>query len=252
MAWWRWVRSASAVGRVGVGEERVIAPHREQRVRVAGVLDPAHHQPGGDAAMASHAQGVGGFGDLGVGDQRAGVGVDDRARIVHRGKRVVVDGLDRRGDPAVSAQGQREFDLFVQAGADHLLGAERGVAAGHDRRVRVDRSGGGDRLLELAGGAAPGAGLAAAQPRLGDHRRRGRRGQRGDQRGQPFAQQRAPGDLGVPERGALFLVPVDRAQQRVDVQKHPLVGARQQRGALPRARSDAREPPRRAGWRARS
>ena len=87
-------------------------------------------------------------------------------------------------------------------------------------------------LLELAGGAAPGAGLAAAQPRLGDHRRRGRRGQRGDQRGQPFAQQRAPGDLGVPERGALFLVAVDRAQQRVDVQEHPLVGAGQQRGAL--------------------
>ena len=27
----------------------------------------------------------------------------------------------------------------------------------------------------------------------------------------------------------MFLVPVDRAQQRVDVQKHPLVGAGQQR-----------------------
>ena len=112
-----------------------------------------------------------------------------------------------------------------------FLRAERGVAPGHERRVRVDRSGGGDRLLELAGGATPGAGLAAAQPRLGDHRRRGRSGQRGDQRGQPLAQQRAPGDLGVPERGALFLVPVDRAQQRVDVQKHPLVAAGQQRGA---------------------
>ena len=62
-------------GQVGVGEERVIPPHREQRVRVAGVFDPAHHQPGGDAAMPPHAQGVGGFGDLGVGDQRAGVGV---------------------------------------------------------------------------------------------------------------------------------------------------------------------------------
>jgi len=41
----------------------------------------------------------------------------------------------------------------------------------------------------------------------------------------------APGDLGVPERGALFLVPVDRAQKRVDVQKHPLVAANQQPGA---------------------
>ena len=53
-------------GQVAVGEERVIAPHREQRVRVAGVLDPTHHQPGGDAAMAPHAEGVGGFGDLGA------------------------------------------------------------------------------------------------------------------------------------------------------------------------------------------
>ena len=49
MAWRRWVMSASAVGRVGVGEERVIPPHREQRVRVAGVFDAAHHQPHGDA-----------------------------------------------------------------------------------------------------------------------------------------------------------------------------------------------------------
>ena len=35
-------------GFVGVGEERVIAPHREQRVGVAGVFDAAHDQPGGD------------------------------------------------------------------------------------------------------------------------------------------------------------------------------------------------------------
>ena len=63
-------------GQVGVGEKRVIPPHREQRVGVAGVLDPTHHQSGGDAAMPPDAQGVGGFGDLGVGDQRAGVRVD--------------------------------------------------------------------------------------------------------------------------------------------------------------------------------
>ena len=58
-------------GQVGVGEERVLPPHREQRVRIVGVLHPAHHQPGGDAAPASDGQGVGGFGDLGIGDQRA-------------------------------------------------------------------------------------------------------------------------------------------------------------------------------------
>ena len=65
------------------------------------------------------------------------------------------------------------------------------------------RAGGADGLLDLPGGAASGAGLAAAQPRLGDHRRRLRRRQRGDQRGQSLAQQRPSGDLGVPERGAL-------------------------------------------------
>ena len=48
-------------GQVGVGEKRVIPPHREQRVGVAGVADPAHHQPGGEAAMAPHGQGVGWF-----------------------------------------------------------------------------------------------------------------------------------------------------------------------------------------------
>jgi hypothetical protein len=32
----------------GVGEERVIPPHREQRVAVAGVADAAHDQPGSD------------------------------------------------------------------------------------------------------------------------------------------------------------------------------------------------------------
>ena len=34
-------------GFVGVGEERVIPPDREQCVAVAGIFDPAHDQPGG-------------------------------------------------------------------------------------------------------------------------------------------------------------------------------------------------------------
>ena len=86
-------------------------------------------------------------------------------------------------------------------------------------------AGGADGLLDLAGGAAAGAGLAAAQPRLGDDWRGplGREG--GDLRRQPQPQQCAAGDLGVPERGALFVVPVDRAQQRVDVQKRALFDA---------------------------
>ena len=72
---------------------------------------------------------------------------------------------------------------------------------------RAARAGGADGLLDLPGGGAPGAGLAAAQPRLGDDRRgpRGREG--GDLRGQAQPQQRAAGDLGVPERGALLGCP---------------------------------------------
>src|SRR6476661_1919198 len=54
---------------------------------------------------------------------------------------------------------------------------------------------------------------AAAQPRLGDHRRGPLGRQGGDLRRQAQPQQRAAGDLGVPERGALLTVPVDRAQQ---------------------------------------
>ena len=45
-------------GQVGVGEERVIPPDREQRVGVAGVFDPAHHQPGGDPVICVDAKAV--------------------------------------------------------------------------------------------------------------------------------------------------------------------------------------------------
>jgi hypothetical protein len=37
--------------KVGVGEERLVPPHREQGIAVAGVLDPAHHQAGGDPVL---------------------------------------------------------------------------------------------------------------------------------------------------------------------------------------------------------
>jgi hypothetical protein len=43
----RWVRSASTVEECGVGEERVITPHREQRVVRVFVLHPAHDEPCG-------------------------------------------------------------------------------------------------------------------------------------------------------------------------------------------------------------
>lgn len=50
----------------GVGEERMMPPHREQRVGVAGVFDAAHDQPGGNRSRGGSKSGVGGFGDLGI------------------------------------------------------------------------------------------------------------------------------------------------------------------------------------------
>ena len=40
----------------------------------------------------------------------------------------------------------------------------------------------------------------------------------------PLPQDLLAGDLGVPVGGALFGVPVDRAQQRIDVDEHRLLG----------------------------
>ena len=71
-------------GQLRVGEERVIPPHREQRVAVAGVLDPAHHRAGGDRIGGGREGGVGDFGDFGIRDPLTGVGIDDRAGIAHR------------------------------------------------------------------------------------------------------------------------------------------------------------------------
>jgi len=54
----------------------------------------------------------------------------------------------------------------------------------------------------------------------------------------------APGDLGVPEQGVLLVVAVDRAQQRVDVQKRASLGPGQQRHP-PRQRHQMRAKRRR-------
>lgn len=62
-------------GFVGVGEERVISPDREQGVGVSGVFDPAHDQPCRDRSLRGTESGVGGFGDFGIGDPGTGVGI---------------------------------------------------------------------------------------------------------------------------------------------------------------------------------
>src|SRR6185503_18871913 len=56
---------------------------------VAGVFDPAHHQPGGDPIGGGREGGVGDFGDLGIRDPGAGVGITHGAGIGHRGPRII-------------------------------------------------------------------------------------------------------------------------------------------------------------------
>lgn len=118
-----------------------------------------------------------------------------------------------------------ELDPFGYAGAHHFLGAECRVAAQQDRGGGPASACGGDGLLDLAGGRTPGTGPPAAQLRLGDNGCGGGRGEGGDLGGQAQPQQGAVGDLGVSVGGALFAVPVDRAQQRVDVQKRVVLDA---------------------------
>ena len=71
---------------------------------------------------------------------------------------------------------------------------------------------------------------------------------RGRQRRQSFAQDLLAGDLGVPVGGALLGVPVDRAQQRIDVDERPLIGAGQQIDPLARATRCSRSTD--SNWRA--
>ena len=73
------------------------------------------------------------------------------------------------------------------------------------------------------------AGVPAAQPGGGDHRGGQRRADHRGQRVQPADQQGFALDLGVPEPGALLLVPVDPFLHRVDVHERQLVLAGQQR-----------------------
>ena len=79
IACWRCVMSASVTGSGVVGEKRVVSPHREQLVGVVAVAYPPDDEPGGDLVRRAGERGVVDFGDLGVGDQLAGVGVEDGA-----------------------------------------------------------------------------------------------------------------------------------------------------------------------------
>src|SRR6266536_536801 len=71
----------------GVGEHREVAPAGEQ-LTLAGIglwvrsFDAAYDQPGGDRVAGAFERGVGGFGDLRVGDPPHFVLVPDRLRVL--------------------------------------------------------------------------------------------------------------------------------------------------------------------------
>lgn len=96
----------AAVGDIGVprglgrvGEEGMEPVGREQLITGFHVLkpDPAHHQARGDRLLTRGERGVVHLGDLGIGDQLPGVGVNDGAGVAHRGPCVV----GNRVDPAL-------------------------------------------------------------------------------------------------------------------------------------------------------
>jgi hypothetical protein len=192
--------SASVTGSGVVGEERVVAPDREQGVLGVGVEHAAHDEPGGDGVAGVGERGVFHFGYLGIGDQFAGVGVGDRAGVVHRCVGLVGDGRDRGVDRLVLGQGEREPGAGFDDGGDHFAVAVGGVAAHEDVvGVGADGFGGVDRLGEHAGGALGGAGASRPQPDSGHYGRRCPGGDRGRERGQAPAQDGLARDLRMSE-----------------------------------------------------
>jgi hypothetical protein len=94
MACLRWVMSACAVGSSLLMRNGWWCQTRTQLVVSGPTPDPAHHQPGGDRVCG------GSEGDerhLGVGDQLAGVRIDNGARVAHRRPGDLGGGADRPG-----------------------------------------------------------------------------------------------------------------------------------------------------------
>ena len=180
-----------------VGEERVVPPDREQLVEAGLVTDPAHDQPGGDGLLGGGERGErGNLGDLGVADQLAGVGIVDRARVVHRGPGILGNGRDRLGHRRVLHHHQGEPGPGPPAGHGDRAVAVGGVAADHDLTGGARGRGRcATASVTIDGRTLARAGLAGAEPDPGDHRRAGPGGDRGRQRRQALAETCLPAIL---------------------------------------------------------
>jgi hypothetical protein len=101
------------------GEHRVVTPHVEQ-LALIGVLgleafDPAHDQATGglQPPRSGRERDIRDFGELCVGDQFAGVLVQECVRVVDRRPLVVADGGDRGVRRGVGPGAPRPADLAI-------------------------------------------------------------------------------------------------------------------------------------------
>lgn len=106
-------------GQVSVGEERVVAPHREERVAVTGVFNPPYNQASGAAVLGGSERGVADFGDFGIRDPVSGVGITHRARVFHWGPGGLVDRVDGPLDSAIAGHHHRELGAASATRLDH-------------------------------------------------------------------------------------------------------------------------------------
>jgi hypothetical protein len=170
-AWARWARVGVHGGQRGVGEEGVVAVGGQQFVLAGRGLapHPTHAKPGGVLVPGPREGGVGGLGDLGLGDPRARVVVEHRVRVADRDPGGPVDALDRAAHRGVHRHRDREPGVRTAGGADHGAGIERRVAAQQQHPARgaagTDLAGGAQRLGHQRGCPAGRPRVPAAQPR---------------------------------------------------------------------------------------
>ncbi|MBB5157369.1 hypothetical protein BJ970_004903 [Saccharopolyspora phatthalungensis] len=167
---------------VAVGEDRVVAPDGKQLALLTfdgwfgQVADPAHDQARGDLLVFGLAgeRGVGGDLGFGLGDQLAGVGIDDRSGIADLPPGIGGNAGDRGGDRGVHTRRQRGIRPAPAAGGDHISGVELRVRPHDPHPTAPGLVGGGQGVGDEPGCATHIGRFALAQPHRGDDRPRGR------------------------------------------------------------------------------
>ena len=210
-------------------EHRVVTPYVEQLALLAvgcraQSLHPAYEQPafGPQPLWFAREGHVRDLGDLSIGDQFSGVGVDERVRVMDRGPPVVRHGRDSGVHARVRPGGQTDIRPGPGRGRDHLGGVELRVPTHHDRSGAPGLAGDGQRLGHEHRRTAHVSGLALAQPDPGHHRAGYRGGQGRQQRVQ------RPGPLQPAHRRTLLGVAKDLPVGGIHIQERQRIRAGQQ------------------------